>query len=48
MHKNINSVHRVEHIPTAYRLSGALVASQVDMAGWAKANNVGSSLEFIQ
>ncbi|KAL0930925.1 Sphingolipid C9-methyltransferase 1-like protein 1 [Colletotrichum truncatum] len=48
MHKNINSVHRVEHIPTAYGLSGALAASKVDLAGWAKSNNVASSLGFTQ
>lgn len=48
MNKNLNSVHRVDHISTAHGVTGALAACKVDLPGWAKQNNVSSSLDFTQ
>ncbi len=38
LHKNINSFHRVEGIPTQYGLSGATGAIKADLKDWVKAN----------
>jgi hypothetical protein len=38
LHKNINSFHRVEGIPTQYGLSGARAVTKADMQAWVKAN----------
>jgi hypothetical protein len=40
LHKNINSFHRVEGIPTQYGLSGATAAIKADLKDWVKANEV--------
>ncbi|KAK3692148.1 S-adenosyl-L-methionine-dependent methyltransferase [Podospora appendiculata] len=36
--KNINSVHRVEGIPTAYGLTAALASTRANLSAWAEAN----------
>jgi hypothetical protein len=38
LHKNINSYHRVEGIPTQHGISGATNATKADLKAWAKAN----------
>jgi hypothetical protein len=40
LHKNINSFHRVEGIPTQHGLSGAAAAAKIDLKAWAEANAV--------
>jgi hypothetical protein len=40
LHKNINSFHRVEGIPTQYGLKGATAATKADLKAWAEANAV--------
>ncbi len=38
LHKNINSYHRVEGIPTQHGLSGSTGAIKADLKAWVKAN----------
>ncbi|KAK4150550.1 S-adenosyl-L-methionine-dependent methyltransferase [Chaetomidium leptoderma] len=38
LQKNINSVHRVEAIPTQYGVSGSTAATKADLKAWAQAN----------
>lgn len=40
LHKNLNLVHRVNHIKTAHGLSGALAASKANLKAWAEANDI--------
>lgn len=38
LHKNINSFHRIEGIPTQYGIKGAAAATKADMKAWAETN----------
>ncbi len=40
LHKNINSFHRVDGIPSHHGLSGTLQATRADLKTWAKSEAV--------